>query len=143
MQHLRLPPDIRKLRAVDRPELRHHRNCIVFSAKAQHSVPDTIASGDLDGDLYFVAWDPSLIPAREATPLSRAASTRNNASTNRDMSAMPGAAVHTFMQLKYSRLLGMMSNEWTKQVDQTPQLANAPFPLGLVPLIESALVGIS
>ncbi|KAI1792587.1 RdRP-domain-containing protein [Ganoderma leucocontextum] len=135
------PGDFRKLRAVDHPSLRHHRNCIVFSATAAHSVPDTIASGDLDGDMYFVCWDPSLIPPREAPPFSRApsAATVAQAGAARQLSDMPQAAIDTFLQLKFSRLLGMMANEWTHHVELTPQLADAPYCRELVPLIESAL----
>ena len=123
----------------------------VFSATATHSVPDTIASGDLDGDMYFVCWDPSLIPPRVAPPCSRAPSAASQSAPPpttaprtgaRQLSDMPQAAIDTFMQLKFSRLLGMMSNEWTRHVELTPELANAPYCRDLVPLVESALVRI-
>ncbi len=116
----------------------------VFSATAAHSVPDTIASGDLDGDMYFVCWDPSLIPPREAAPFSRAPSAAPAARANaaRRLSDMPQAAIDTFIQLKFSRLLGMMSNAWTSQVELTPQLADDQYCRELAPLIESALVRI-
>ena len=110
----------------------------MFSSKAPHSVPDTIASGDLDGDMYFVTWDPSLIPVRDAAPLNR--TTVTGATVARKTNDMPHDAVKTFVQLKFNRLLGMMANEWTKQIELTPQLANGPYPMALVPLIESALV---
>ena len=118
----------------------------MFSATAAHSVPDTIASGDLDGDMYFVCWDPSLIPPREAPPFSRAPSTAAatpQTSPTRQLSNMPQAAIDTFMQYKFSRLLGMMSNEWTRHVELTPHLADAPYCRELVPFIESALVSVS
>ncbi|TBU29169.1 RdRP-domain-containing protein [Dichomitus squalens] len=140
------PGDFRKLRAVDHPSLRHHRNCIVFSSNAAHSIPDTIAGGDLDGDMYFVCWDPCLIPPREAPPFSRAQSATAAAqagtapaSATRQLSNMPKAAIDTFMQLKFSRLLGMMAKEWTRQVELTPDLARSAYCQELVPLIESAL----
>ncbi|KAI0717592.1 RdRP-domain-containing protein [Cerioporus squamosus] len=138
------PGDIRRLRAVDRPELRHHRNCIVFPATAPHSVPDTMSSGDLDGDKYFVTWDPSLLPPREAPPLNRAPplsagpAPATSTMPPRQLSDMPSAAVNTFMQLKFNALMGRMANEWSRQVESSPQLANAPYPLELVPLIEAA-----
>ena len=121
----------------------------VFSATATHSVPDTIASGDLDGDMYFVCWDPSLIPPRVAPPCSRAPSATSQSvpapttaaqAGTRQLSDMRQAAIDTFMQLKFSRLLGMMSNEWTRHVELTPELADAPYCRDLVPLVESALV---
>ncbi|KAI0352487.1 RdRP-domain-containing protein [Trametes cingulata] len=141
------PGDIRKLRAVDHPTLRHHRDCIVFSRSAAHSIPDMIASGDLDGDTYFVSWEPTLIPPGEMRPLNRATHSSAAAQslfpqpnvTLRKPSDMPSAAVTTFLDLKFNRLLGRMVNEWKRQVETTPLLANADFPRQLVPLIESAL----
>ncbi len=96
--------------------------------------------------MYFVTWEPSLIPPTEAQPLDRgkslSASTRGEATPAppRDTADMPAAAVDTFIQLRHNRLLGMMANEWTKQVERYPELAHAPYPLELVPMIESALV---
>ena len=127
------------MRAVDRPALRHHKNCVVFPSTASHSVPDSMASGDLDGDMYFVCWDPDLIPPKEIAPLDRTPSAASGAAPTRSLSDMPTAAVQTFMQLKFNRLLGMMANEWTKQVEMSPELAEAPYPRELAPLIESAL----
>lgn len=37
-------------------------NCVIFPQKGE-SVPPKIAGGDLDGDLYFVSWEPRLIPS--------------------------------------------------------------------------------
>ncbi|RPD55108.1 RdRP-domain-containing protein [Lentinus tigrinus ALCF2SS1-7] len=139
------PGDIRRLRAVDRPELRHHRNCIVFPSTARHSVPDTMSSGDLDGDKYFVTWDPSLLPPAEAPPFNRAPSLTAQlarASSSKpigQLADLPSAAVETFMQLKFNALMGRMANEWSQHVESSPALANAPYPLALVPLIEAAL----
>ncbi|KAI0820710.1 RNA dependent RNA polymerase-domain-containing protein [Trametes gibbosa] len=137
------PGDIRKLRAVDHPLLRHLRNCIVFSRNAPRSIPDTMASGDLDGDMYMVIWEPTLLPSTDIAPLDRASlsSTAGKASCHniRQLCDMPRAAVETFIQLKFSRLLGQMVNEWSKSVELTPDLANGEFPRQLVPLIESAL----
>lgn len=99
-----------------------------------------MSSGDLDGDKYFLTWDPSLLPLAEATPLNRAPAGTSSASRPRQLSDVPSDAVQTFMQLKFNALMGQMANEWSRQVENTPQLANAPYPLQLVPLIEAALV---
>ncbi|KAI0751822.1 RdRP-domain-containing protein [Daedaleopsis nitida] len=136
------PGDIRKLHAVDHPELRHHRNCIVFSSTASHSVPDTIASGDLDGDTYFVTWDPTLLPETEAEPFARGPSvTAAGPSTprTRRLDEMPADAVETFIPLRYNRVLGMIANEWSRRVETTAELASAPHVVELVSMIESAL----
>ncbi|KAI0686125.1 RdRP-domain-containing protein, partial [Earliella scabrosa] len=137
------PGDFRKLRAVDHPTLRHHRNCIVFSSTAVHSIPDTIASGDLDGDMYFVTWDPTLIPPTESSPLNRSLSLSaggaGSAVPSRQLDNMLADAARTFVDLRFNRLLGMMSNAWSRAVEQTPHLANSPHSLELVPKIEASL----
>ncbi|KAJ6509835.1 RNA-directed RNA polymerase [Mycena vulgaris] len=60
------PGDCLKLRAVHRPELSHLVDCIVFAgvAKPGHkAAPSMSSGGDLDGDKYFVCWDPDLVPS--------------------------------------------------------------------------------
>lgn len=118
-----------------------------YSARlvAPRASVDITRASDLDGDMYFVAWEPTLIPSTEMEPVNRALSmsaaghTATSAS-GRQLSDMPRSAVQTFLQLQYSRLLGRMANEWTKAVEKTADLANAEFPRRLVPLIEAALV---
>ena len=55
------PGDIRLLESVDRPELRHLFNVVVFSSKGERPQCNMMSGGDLDGDVYFVAWDKELI----------------------------------------------------------------------------------
>jgi RNA-dependent RNA polymerase len=55
------PGDIRLLECVDRPELRHLFNVVVFSSKGERPQCNMMSGGDLDGDVYFVAWDKELI----------------------------------------------------------------------------------
>ena len=45
---------------------------IIFSnpRPGKMSIPERIASGDLDGDLYFVCWDNHLISEMKAAPLT-------------------------------------------------------------------------
>lgn len=56
------PGDMRKFKAVDRNELHHMVDCIVFPAKGPRPPPNEISGSDLDGDMYFVCWQESLIP---------------------------------------------------------------------------------
>ena len=61
--------DVRVLEAVDLPDiakgaepLKKLVDCIVFPSKGLRPHPDEIAGSDLDGDMYFVCWDETLIP---------------------------------------------------------------------------------
>ncbi|KAI0384362.1 RdRP-domain-containing protein [Hypomontagnella monticulosa] len=56
------PGDIRVVEAVDVPALRHIRDVVVFPAVGDRDIPSMCSGGDLDGDDYFVVWDPKLIP---------------------------------------------------------------------------------
>ncbi|RXG44751.1 hypothetical protein VDGE_02528 [Verticillium dahliae] len=56
------PGDIRVVEAVDVPQLRHMKNVVVFPSTGDVDVPSMLSGGDLDGDDFFVIWDPNLIP---------------------------------------------------------------------------------
>ncbi|KAK7283081.1 hypothetical protein RIF29_12346 [Crotalaria pallida] len=56
------PGDVRVLEAVDAPGLHHLHDCLVFPQKGFRPHTNEASGSDLDGDLYFVTWDESLIP---------------------------------------------------------------------------------
>ncbi|ETI27931.1 hypothetical protein G647_00380 [Cladophialophora carrionii CBS 160.54] len=56
------PGDLRKLKAVENPKLNHLVDCVVFSTQGKRPTADLMSGGDLDGDTFFVCWDPDLIP---------------------------------------------------------------------------------
>lgn len=61
------PGDVRKLRAVDVPELHHVRDCVVFPSKGRAPHPFEMSGSDLDGDEYICIWNDELI-FRENVP---------------------------------------------------------------------------
>ncbi|KAG6429800.1 hypothetical protein SASPL_107853 [Salvia splendens] len=64
------PGDVRVLRAVNVPELSHMVDCVVFPQKGKRPHPNECSGSDLDGDIYFVCWDPQLIPPRQESPMT-------------------------------------------------------------------------
>jgi RNA-dependent RNA polymerase len=62
------PGDIRVVEAVDVPELRHIKNVVLFPLTGDRDVPSMCSGGDLDGDDFFVIWDPALIPREWGHP---------------------------------------------------------------------------
>ena len=60
------PGDLLVPLAVDRPELNHLHNVIVFPITGEKSLSACSGGGDLDGDEFGVIWDEALIPPEGA-----------------------------------------------------------------------------
>ena len=64
------PADVRVLRAADPDTLADSvkalRNVIVFPRVGEIPEPCKMSGGDLDGDIYLLTWDESLIPEQDA-----------------------------------------------------------------------------
>jgi RNA-dependent RNA polymerase len=62
------PGDVRVVTAVDRKELHHHRNVVVFPRNGDRDIPHMLSGGDLDGDDYIIIWDKDLMPTVKNFP---------------------------------------------------------------------------
>ncbi|KAF3099674.1 hypothetical protein TWF569_001925 [Orbilia oligospora] len=65
------PGDIQVVTAVEVPydsPLRDLINCVVFSQKGQRDLPSMLSGGDLDGDIFHIWWEPSLMPRFSSPP---------------------------------------------------------------------------
>ncbi|KAF7587579.1 hypothetical protein BBP40_007020 [Aspergillus hancockii] len=56
------PGDIRVVRAVNVPELRHLHDVVVLPQTGDRDIGSMCSGGDLDGDDYLVIWDQDLVP---------------------------------------------------------------------------------
>ncbi|KAL3208266.1 hypothetical protein MRX96_039262 [Rhipicephalus microplus] len=63
------PGDIRKLTALNVPQLHHVRDCIVFPAKGDRPHPDEMAGSDLDGDEHSALWYADLVFRTNCSPM--------------------------------------------------------------------------
>ncbi|KAK0462014.1 RdRP-domain-containing protein [Desarmillaria tabescens] len=138
------PGDLRRLEAVNIPELSHLTNCIVFAGKGRYSEPSQMSGGDLDGDLYLILKDADLIPEPEQIRSPKMKSEHappddESSGVYSSLSQMNKDAVNIFMNLRNNRLLGQMSLAWMCQVVKTEELADQAYCTGLVPLIEKVL----
>ncbi|KAG0198083.1 hypothetical protein BGX28_008427 [Mortierella sp. GBA30] len=64
------PGDVRVVRAVNRPQLKHLYDVVVFNTKGTRGIPSMCSGGDLDGDDFTVIWDPDIVNSiREVKPM--------------------------------------------------------------------------
>ncbi|KAL8853007.1 MAG: hypothetical protein Q9221_002155 [Calogaya cf. arnoldii] len=114
------PGDVQLARAVNIPDdspLNALHNCLVFSAKGQRDLPSKLSGGDLDGDLFQIIWDRTLIPAACEKPSGyskRLPEELDRQVTRKDMS-------DHFIDFMKNDLLGRVANLHMILADQYEQ----------------------
>jgi hypothetical protein len=56
-----LPSDIRKVRAVFKPDLCLYTDVVVFPSKGSVALASLLSGGDYDGDKAWICWDPDIV----------------------------------------------------------------------------------
>ena len=106
------PGDLKVLLAVDREELSHLANVIVFPQKGPRPHPNECSGSDLDGDEYFVSWNSSLIP-----PVTCKSMDYNNSNEEKDSEISIDKVKDYFIRYMESENLGTIANLQLQHAD--------------------------
>jgi hypothetical protein len=129
------PGDVRLLNAVDRPALRHMLDCIVFPATGPRPITNMCSGSDLDGDLYFVTWEPSLLPTKIESPMNY----RSPQSKQIDRDVSIDDVQRFFVEFIENDQLGRIANAHVAIADNSPQGVKDPRCIELAKLFSLAV----
>ncbi|XVF03028.1 hypothetical protein REPUB_Repub04eG0225200 [Reevesia pubescens] len=129
------PGDVRVLRAVDVADLYHMVDCVVFPQKGIRPHPNECSGSDLDGDIYFVSWDPELIPSKQIPPMDYTPAP----STTLDHEVTMEEVEEYFTNYIVNDSLGIISNAHTVYADRQPRKAMSSECLELAKLFSIAV----
>nr|XP_043614354.1 probable RNA-dependent RNA polymerase 1 [Erigeron canadensis] len=115
------PGDVRVLMAVNVPALHHMVDCVVFPQKGPRPHPNECSGSDLDGDDYFVCWDPDLIPPVQIEPMEYTPAP----SVQLDHNVTIEEVVEYFAHYIVNDNLGIIANAHTVFADREPKKAMA------------------
>ncbi|OQR81829.1 RNA-directed RNA polymerase, partial [Thraustotheca clavata] len=110
------PGDIRRITFMRPPNIGDLYDVIVFSANGLRPKPDKMASGDLDGDIYFAIWDQPLV-CKENYP---AMIPRNPTSFNQIYAKNMNGVGHFFVNYMLKDNLGHISTMHVLLCDLLP-----------------------
>jgi hypothetical protein len=118
------PCDVRVLTAADAAALPDAltslHNVIVFSRSGSTPEPAKMSGGDLDGDIFFVIWDPALVPAREAAALDYAPPARPRALPG-GVSVSAAHVVQHLLDFLRADCVGSIANAHLALADSAPE----------------------
>jgi hypothetical protein len=110
----------------------------IYSILLLHLRPILSRPSDLDGDEYWICWDQRLIPRFDYAPLDR--SSPSTSRPQRRPENLTRDLIDTFVNQRGGMLLGWLCSQWLKDAPRVPGLARHALCLGMVPLIEEAMV---
>ncbi|XP_077241138.1 putative RNA-dependent RNA polymerase 1 isoform X2 [Tasmannia lanceolata] len=129
------PGDVRVLMAVNVPALHHMVDCVVFPQKGKRPHPNECSGSDLDGDIYFVSWDPELIPPRQIPPMEYTAAP----SELLDHDVSIEEVEEYFTNYMVNDSLGVIANAHTVFADKKPNMAESEACVELAKLFSIAV----
>ncbi|KAL9324882.1 hypothetical protein ACSQ67_005527 [Phaseolus vulgaris] len=129
------PGDVRVLQAVDVPDLYHMVDCVVFPQKGTRPHPNECSGSDLDGDIYFVCWDPELVPSGEVQPMDYTPSS----TIELDHDVTIEEVEEYFCNYIVNDSLGIIANAHTVFADNQPGKAMSAQCLQLAKLFSTAV----
>ncbi|PON45921.1 RNA-dependent RNA polymerase-type [Parasponia andersonii] len=115
------PGDVRVLKAVDVLALHHMVDCVVFPQKGKRPHTDECSGSDLDGDMYFVCWDPELIPPQQIEAMDYTPAP----TIELDHDVTMEEVEEYFTDYIVNDTLGIISNAHTVFADKEPKKANS------------------
>ncbi|XVE91802.1 hypothetical protein REPUB_Repub01dG0043000 [Reevesia pubescens] len=129
------PGDVRVLKAVNVPDLHHMVDCVVFPQKGVRPHPNECSGSDLDGDNYFVCWDPELIPSKQIDPMDYSPAP----TTTLDHEVTIEEVEEYFTDYIVNDSLGIIANAHTVFADRQPSKAMSRECLKLAKLFSIAV----
>ncbi|KAF8040293.1 hypothetical protein BT93_B2508 [Corymbia citriodora subsp. variegata] len=129
------PGDVRVLEAVDVPSLHHMVDCIVFPQKGERPHPNECSGSDLDGDIYFICWDPDLIPDSFYRPMDYTPAR----TVTLDHDVTIEEVVEYFAEYMVNDSLGIIANSHTAFADKEPGKACSKSCVELAKLFSTAV----
>ncbi|XP_024517545.1 probable RNA-dependent RNA polymerase 1 [Selaginella moellendorffii] len=129
------PGDLLVLEAVDVPGLHHMIDCVVFPQRGKRPHPNECSGSDLDGDLYFVTWDKSLVPPVTHEPMDYEPGT----AAKLDHSVTLEEIQRFFVDSMVHDSLGVISNAHLVHADKELERAKDPKCLELARLASTAV----
>lgn len=130
------PGDLRIMNAIYDQSLLHMIDCIVFPSKGSRPITNMCSGSDLDGDLYFVSWEPSLIPEKMHEPMDYSTSVKTKI---KETPVEIKDVIEFFVKFIEIDQLGRLANAHVAISDLSPSGLNDPRCIDLAKLFSAAV----